>query len=172
MCGEGLEFPSFLLSSAFPQRVLPWWRTEGAEAAGVCGPLSRAALAGERWGRGGRSPSLEEDVGCGSQAGGGGAGPLPRPVLLLVPEVDFSRTQEARGRCMDLAGRRGLLGPLRETPPLLWCFRTRRGAGGRGSDSYLWNLASRGDTRHRLCRSFSLTMVGGGVDISDLGLLD
>lgn len=169
MCGDGLEFPSSQLrfSAESPALVA----NGGTEAAGVCGPLSRAALAGERWGRGGRSPSLEEDVGCGSQAGGGGAGPLPRPVLLLVPGVDLSRTQEARGRCMDLAGRRGLLGPLRETP-LLWCFRTRRGAGGRGSDSYLWNLASRGDTRHRLCRSFSLTMVGGGVDISDLGLLD
>ena len=75
---------------------------------------------------------------------------------------------------MDFAGRRDLLGPLRETPLLVWCFRTGRGAGGRGSDSYLWDLASGGDTRHPLCRLFSLTIleVGGGVDISDPGLLD
>ena len=133
--GEGLEFPSFLLRFSAESPTLA--ANGGAEAAGVCGPLSRAARAGERWGRGGRSPSLAEGVGCGSQAGGGGAGPLSPPVLLLVPGVYLSRTREARGMCMDSAGRRGLPGPLRETPPLLWCFRTGRGAGGRGSDSYL-----------------------------------
>lgn len=83
-------------------------------------------------GRSGRSPSLEED-GCGSQAGGGGAGSADPAGSPVSAGVDLSRTQEARGRCMDLAGRRAHRASA-ETP-LLWCFRTRRGAGGRGSDS-------------------------------------
>ena len=96
-------------------------------------------------GEAGRARSLAEDVGCGSTGWRGRGGLCAPPILPVVPEIFFVEDPgDERSVWTWLERRPGRASG--ETPSLVWCFRTGRGDGGRDSDSYLWDLASRGDT--------------------------